>query len=141
MFKRELYIYDEKTDCWNWKRLNKTLGYGVININGKPVFAHRLMYEKTGRKIPDNLELDHLCRNRACVNPDHLEAVTHKENIARSPIHISVIRRSKTHCKWGHSFKGSIKYKNSRKCRICGNECQKKYYLKKKSKKCVSFNK
>lgn len=67
--------------CWEWK--SRTGRYGLVRVNGVMTSAHRATYIKLRGKIPDGLELDHLCRNPLCVNPDHLEPVTAKENTRR----------------------------------------------------------
>lgn len=90
------------TPCMPWPAA-KVSGYGVININGKPRKAHRVIYENHKGPIPDGLVLDHLCRNHKCVNPDHLEAVTQKINTIRG-IGPSAMNSKKTHCKNGHPF-------------------------------------
>src|SRR5580698_2584776 len=73
----------EKTEsCWNWKG-GKTNGYGCFQIAKVNFRAHRLAYELLRGPIPTGLHLDHLCRNRSCVNPDHLEPVTQRENTLR----------------------------------------------------------
>jgi len=72
-----------KTPCWVWQRAKTELGYGVARADGKNQYAHRMMYEREVGPIPDGLSLDHLCRNPSCVNPAHLEPVTHGENLRR----------------------------------------------------------
>ena len=107
----------EKTDtCWLWTASLQSTGYGQISVDRRPRLAHRVAYEMLVGPIPAGLELDHLCRNRACVNPDHLEPVTHKVNMLRSP-HVGV-----THCKKGHEFTSASTYTRPnglRLCRIC----------------------
>lgn len=71
------------TACWVWHGANNGLGYGVKTIGGKSVYVHRPYYECKYGIIPEGLEIDHLCRVPACVNPDHLEAVTRRENVRR----------------------------------------------------------
>jgi len=96
------------TDCWNWiGTLN--FGYGKFYVNNKPVFVHRFSYELVNGKIPQNMVLDHLCRNRKCVNPDHLEVVTQRTNILRG-IGLAALNSRKTHCYKGHLLKGNNLY-------------------------------
>lgn len=74
----------ERTDeCWLWAGAVNDSGYGAIWDGYRLVYAHRLSYEMHGGAIPDGMQLDHLCRVRRCVNPAHLEPVTHRENIDR----------------------------------------------------------
>ena len=82
--------------CWIWQG-KKDYGYGRVGMNGTHHRAHRLIYEALKGPIPEGLQLDHLCRNRSCVNPNHLEPVTGAQNCRRGI-------GSKTHCKHGHEF-------------------------------------
>lgn len=74
---------EKQTGCWLWQGSKISTGYGNLRVNGKYVLAHRYMYELVKGKIPNGLELDHLCRNHLCINPTHLETVTHAENCRR----------------------------------------------------------
>ena len=85
--------------CWEWQGYIDRHGYGRITINYKPHSAHRVGYELFVGPIPDGLVIDHLCRNRACVNPEHLEPVTNDENVRRG-----LRSPTKTHCVHGHEF-------------------------------------
>ena len=106
----------ERTNtCWLWKPPFNGYGYGTIRLDGKPIGVHRVSYEKFKNKIPDNLQIDHLCRVRNCVNPDHLEVVTQKENFDRWI-------KTKTHCIRGHKYtpENTRIYKGkTRHCRLC----------------------
>jgi hypothetical protein len=70
-------------DCWVWTHTTRN-GYGVASINGDKVYIHRWMYEYLVAEIPAGLEIDHLCRNKPCCNPSHLDPVTHQINLARA---------------------------------------------------------
>lgn len=127
----------EKTkSCWEWKNAKTTNGYGFFSINGKMAYAHRVAYELCKGKIPEELILDHLCRNKGCVNPDHLETVTLGENLRRADNQITTINSRKTHCPRGHELKvpNLIYYKTQRTCRRCHNITQLISYHKKNNK-------
>ena len=123
----------EKTDgCWNWTAFVSVYGYGYIGIKGKRYAAHRVSYTLFVGPIPSHLQLDHLCRNRKCVRPDHLEAVTCRVNQLRGKT-LGAERASRTHCPKGHPLKGSnIRFcgpnKIHRRCRICAIAHDRDYY-------------
>ena len=125
------YVYFEpNTGCWLWGAAVTGAGYGKISVNARLVPAHRAMYEMLRGKIPDGLELDHKCRVPACVNPDHLEPVTHQENVLRGNAPCAIIIRRGV-CAKGHdrSLENLIFTKNGkRQCRVCRKLARKGEY-------------
>lgn len=123
--------------CWNWKLYVRPDGYGIVYINRYPQYAHRYSYELFKEFIPDNYVIDHLCRNKKCVNPAHLEAVTQKENLIRGENVVSIINLEKTHCSQGHSFKPPHLYidpnNGKRSCRTCANQRRRNKRILKKT--------
>ncbi len=111
----EKYVPDPNSGCWLWTG-NLGRGYGHFWDGKKEVVAHRWSYEYFIGKIPNSLELDHLCRERCCVNPTHLEPVTHQENIQRGKSGVL-----KTHCIRGHKFteENTSEYNGWRICKAC----------------------
>lgn len=110
----------QENGCWDWVGAVHTNGYGLFWNNKKLRRAHRVFYEMTRGPIPKGLVIDHLCRNKLCVNPDHLEAVTQKENLSRGGGPIPAYAR-RTHCHRGHALTPDNRYRSdpSRRCRAC----------------------
>ena len=107
----------EKTDtCWVWTR-GKCNGYGVYRHAGQHYRAHRWSWQEVNGPVPDGLELDHLCRNRACVRPSHLEAVTRRTNALRG-VGPTAVNAKKQKCLRGHEYQYDPTT-NRRKCPAC----------------------
>lgn len=110
--------------CWEWLGARNRNGYGTFFwAEDRTQIAHRLAYELMVDVIPDGLQLDHLCRNRGCVNPEHLEPVTAEENNRRAQHRPQDHPQAlKTHCPKGHPYSIANTYHSQgrRKCRECG---------------------
>ena len=94
---------EKTTTCWIWKGCIGTTGYGCCDKKYGDYYAHRASYKIAKGNIPYKLQIDHLCKNKKCVNPEHLEAVTQRENIRRGES-ISTINARRTSCDYGHQF-------------------------------------
>lgn len=125
------YIPEPNCGCWLWTASLDGKGYGQFQIGTraaqKLVRAHRFAYEQAKGPIPKGLDLDHKCRVRSCVNPDHLEPVTRSENLRRGvgPTLTKVRRAAQTHCKRGHPLDGWNG--SSRFCKTCWQVSYERY--------------
>ncbi len=141
--KTSLARFMEKVDkqpafgCWLWTAAVSKGGYGRFGVDGGVGYAHRWVYEHFIGLVPEGLDIDHLCRVRNCVNPDHLEPVTRGENIRRGRSHT----REKTHCPKGHPYSGenlvvhNLKNgKRCRKCRICLRKHAAEFFARRKER-------
>lgn len=113
----------EKSDgCWLWTGMTRADGYGLIWGDGRPrplLRAHRVVYELLVGPIPADTELDHLCRVKRCVRPDHLEAVDHRLNVMRG-VGPTAVNAAKETCDAGHPLT-VVASRGDRGCRICIN--------------------
>lgn len=132
-FIEKLTVKDD--GCWIWNAALNNDGYGIFNFELKCIKAHKFSYIHFKGQVPDGLEIDHKCRVRNCVNPDHLEAVTHAENVRRGDVGKLVGQRKKeiTHCPRGHEYNLDNTYlqktmtgKKHRSCKICRAQAVKK---------------
>lgn len=126
--RRALAKFAVGDECWLWTGTTNPAGYGQLSRRrpGPSVLAHRFIYEWLVGPIPEGLELDHLCRVHSCVRPDHLEPVTHAENMRRSLAY----RTHKTHCPQGHPYDeaNTYVYRGRRNCRACAVARSRDYY-------------
>lgn len=124
------YIPEPNSGCWIWLAGTATEGYGKFWVDGATDLAHRVSWRLAGRATPSNTELDHLCRNRLCCNPDHLEPVSHRENMLRGVSPTALTARS-NFCKNGHEFTVENTYylaNGWRRCHACGRAAAKRCY-------------
>ncbi len=138
---RRIDLEDHGFDTRCWVRAGLTLDYWTVNEGGagtKKVPGHRLIYEHFSGHIPEGYEIDHLCRIKGCVNPTHLEPVTHSQNLKRGNRYTD----GRTHCTQGHELtddniiiQGAWPHRRSyRACRICAREQSKRSWEKQRDK-------
>lgn len=102
--------------CWEWQGNRSRLGYGRFHLNGESWMAHRIAYAIHVAEVPPHLTLDHLCRNRACVNPAHLEPTPQRVNVWRG-VGPTADNHRKVTCPEGHTY--NVRYNGHRRCREC----------------------
>jgi hypothetical protein len=128
------------SSCWTWTGFLGPGGYGMVKRGGRTQRVHRYVYELlTGITIPAELVIDHLCRNRACCNPAHLEPVTTRENILRG-VGAGAVNAQKTHCPSGHPYDGTnlAVRAGGRWCRECERVSGRAKYRRKREHKRVT---
>jgi len=125
-----------ESGCWIWRAARLSAGYGLFYWNKKYGRAHIYSFETFRFKVPEGLELDHLCRNPLCVNPFHLEAVTHRINMLRGS-GAAARNAKKTHCPRGHPYSPENTIPHivrgkyiGRVCKICKHAYDKQYNAK-----------
>jgi len=126
-FADKIELGSEVDSCWEWIACKDIDGYGRFAVNGKSKLSHKFSYELYKGKTPEGLELDHLCRNRSCVNPEHLEAVTSKINLLRGNT-IASKNKLKTRCIHGHEYneENTGRQKSGRYCKECDRTSHRK---------------
>lgn len=134
-------VVQTPTGCWDWQGNADTKGYALFSYRGKCRRAIRVSFQLFIGPIPDGLQLDHLCRNHACVNPNHVEPVTSRENLMRGKTRAAE-NAAKTHCLRGHPLSGDNLYLRKRVsgdvirferfCRQCMRDAMKRYSQRKK---------
>lgn len=127
---------DKTADCWAWTASLGSHGYGQFYLDGRPQGAHRVAWLLTNGLVPEGKELDHLCRNRACVRPEHLEAVPRRVNFLRGEHPTAVAVRNGT-CVKGHPVSVENTYvkpsDGRRECRVCRRENERRRYHAKRA--------
>ncbi len=128
--------------CWNWTA-STTKGYGQFCVDRTPRAAHRIAWEQLRGPIPDGLTLDHLCRNRRCVNPAHLEPVSMRINLLRGEGACAQHARQ-TRCKWGHPLiEGNLRPgpPGMRRCLWCHRRDNREYWERRRTRERANLTK
>ena len=128
-------------DCWEWRGKRQYQGYGIQQLLGSMLFAHRYAYTLTRGSIPRHLQIDHLCNHPWCVRPSHLVATTGRNNVLRGQSPTSINSR-KTHCCRGHAFTeaNTIRRKYAQRgCRICKTNANRCDRVRKRTARLAAF--
>lgn len=131
---------DGPGQCWEWHGGMSGRGYGVTHFRGRTLAAHRIAYVAQGRTISDGMVIDHICRNRLCVNPTHLRETTQAINSVENSLSIPAFNKVKTHCPQGHLYslentrmQRKSSSSSSRNCRTCHLVHSRRYKQKKRA--------
>ena len=137
-------IVIDEVGCWLWtgRLSNERYAQFTVTQTGYPTVTlsgHKVSYELHNGRVPDGMVLDHLCRTRHCVNPDHLEVVRQRVNTLRSPIALGSINAAKTHCPQGHPYSPENTYvyrlktrsTTTRTCKTCRAEQRRRWLARK----------
>ena len=133
------YCPEPNAGCWLWTASTNQAGYGTFYAGGGSMLAHRWSHTHFKGLIPQGLVIDHLCSTPSCVNPDHLEPVTQRENLLRGDT-FQAKNAAKTHCKHGHEFSAENtittvrRTGTERNCRACGRASRRAYLRRRASK-------
>lgn len=123
------FVECKESGCWVWQRDVSGYGYASFWADGKKIAVHRWAHQRFVGPIPDGYQVDHLCKNTRCVNPDHLEAVTQRENTLRNGGPTALAAR-KTHCYHGHELpaehwhREGNRMRRRRRCKRCSADAQ-----------------
>ena len=118
------FVEESDEGCWDWIGSKNSHGYGAMTIDKKSIGAHRVSYRIFNGSLEKGKVIDHICRNRKCVNPDHLRLVSQWTNSIENSNGVSALNAKKTHCVRGHELKTHADYRkfsrqNARVCRAC----------------------
>jgi HNH endonuclease len=126
------YIVAGDSGCWLWTGRTNGKDYAQTTVGSKKAYVYRVLYVYLKGSFPQGTEVDHLCRVRRCVNPAHIEPVTHQENMKRGKT-ISALNLQKSTCPQGHAYSGTNS-RGDRICHPCYAEAARAYRLRKKTK-------
>jgi hypothetical protein len=131
------YVPEPNTGCWLWTGALTTSGYGQLSRKRKMLTAHRVSLELRGVILPDGMVVDHICRVRSCVNPDHLRVVTRRQNVIENSESLPAKQVRSTTCPQGHPYAGEnlAKWSKHRVCVACKRAYGRRRYNKQKAAK------